>query len=58
MRSNKMRRQLAALASGGVLFGWLQAAGAIDFNQVFFELVLGIINAIVGALFGGFGGTV
>ncbi len=41
------------LAYGGVTLGWLQAAGDIDWNQLWFQLWYLILNVIVTVLFGG-----
>ena len=46
-------RKLGPLACGGVTLGILQAFQAIDFNQIWFDLVYIILNTVVGVLLGG-----
>ncbi len=48
-----MKLRLAQLAMGGVLLGWLQAAGAIDFNSIWSGLLAALLNIIVVIFLGG-----
>jgi hypothetical protein len=41
------------LACGGVTLGILQAIEAIDFNQIWFNLLYVILNTLVSLLLGG-----
>jgi hypothetical protein len=46
------------LACGGVTLGILQAIDAIDFNQIWFNFLYVILNALVTLLLGGDLGTI
>jgi len=46
-------RKLHPLACGGVTLGVLQGLEAVDFNQIWFQLLYMILNVFVTALLGG-----
>jgi hypothetical protein len=46
-------RRLYPLACGGITLGVLQAIGAIDFNQIWFDLLYVVLNTLVSLLLGG-----
>jgi len=41
------------LAPGAVAFGVLQAVGMINYNQIWFQFLITLLNLIVTVLFGG-----
>ncbi len=51
MRAMKLR--LAQIAMGGLMLGWLQAAGAIDFSSIWGGLLAALLNIIVVIFLGG-----
>ena len=46
-------KNLYPLASGGVMLGILQGFEAVNFNQIWFEFLYTILNALVALLLGG-----
>jgi len=44
--------KLRPLTCGGVTVGLIQAVGQIDFNQIWFQFWLTILNAFIALLFG------
>jgi len=47
----KYRVKLLLLAQGAILLGWLQAAGMVNFNQVWYQLLLGLFNSLIAGFF-------
>ena len=45
--------KLAPLACGGVLCGWLQAFGMLNFGDIFTSLISLVLSALVTVLLGG-----
>ena len=52
---HRYRFRLQLLAYGAITFGWLQAAGGVDFNQIWYQLLTGWLTSLLAAIFGVFG---
>jgi hypothetical protein len=46
-------KKLHPLACGGVTLGVLQGLEAVDFNQIWFQLLYTMLNALITLLLGG-----
>lgn len=49
---HRWNKKLYPLACGGVTLGILQSFEAIDFNEIWYEFLYVILNALVSLLFG------
>jgi hypothetical protein len=54
---NRWMKKLYPLACGGVTLGILQGLQAVDFNQIWYQLLYTILNALVTLLLGGEAGS-
>jgi hypothetical protein len=52
---HKYMWKLRLLACGAVTLGWLQAVENVDYNQIWFELVLGWLTVMLAGFFSLFG---
>lgn len=48
-----LKRRWAVLARGGVMLSLVTALPLVSFNQVWFDLILGVLSLIVTLLLGG-----
>lgn len=44
---------MAPLATGGLVLGFLQAAGSVSYNEILFEFLFRWISLLVALVFGG-----
>lgn len=50
---NRWKSWLARLGSGGVACGLINALGDVNFNQIWFQLITGLLAIFVTILLGG-----